>query len=78
MANTHFSGPVNSTNGFVAQAQVAAAADLVDIANVLNTTWKYAGKQVVDLDDGIIYTAVGSDAGDDWFGSDGTTSITPV
>jgi hypothetical protein len=78
MANTHFSGPVNSTNGFVALATTGAAALLVDIADPLNTTWKYAGKQVVDLDDGIIYTAVGDAASDDWMGSDGTTSITPV
>lgn len=78
MANTHFSGPVNSTNGFVAKAQTGAAAALGDIDDALNTTWKYAGKQVVDLDDGIIYTAVGSAAGDDWMGSDGTSSVTPA
>ncbi len=76
MANTHFSGPVNSDNGFVAETSTAAL--LADATEAVNTNWKYAGKQVVDLSDGLIYTAVGSDATDDWMGSDGTSSITPA
>jgi hypothetical protein len=92
MATTTFSGPVVSTNGFqgnistgtvtpttfVAPASAGLAAALVDEANALNTTGKVVGKQVTDLDDGLIYTATGTGVNDDWVGSDGTTSITPA
>lgn len=78
MANTHFLGPVNSTNGFVAQAYEGAATNLADKDDVLNTKWKYAGKQVTDLTDGLIYTAVGSTATSAWVASDGTSTITPA
>jgi hypothetical protein len=76
MANTHFSGPVNSVNGFVAETSTAAL--LADATEAVNTKWKYAGKQVVDLATGLIYTAVGDADTDDWMGSDGTSSITPA
>jgi hypothetical protein len=92
MATTTFSGPVVSDNGFtgdatgnvvattlvVSQAQTGLAAKLVDEDNALNTTGKVAGLQIVDLDDGLIYTASGAGVNDDWLASDGTTSVTPA
>lgn len=78
MSTTTFSGPVNSDNGFVAYTFNDASIIIANIANALNTTNKVAGLQVVDLDDGIIYTASGSAANAVWYGSDGTTSVTPV
>jgi len=91
MATTTFSGPVVSDNGFqgstsgavtassfVAPAQTGLAAALVDEDNALNTTGKVAGKQITDLDDGLIYTATGSGVNDDWVASDGSTSVTPA
>ncbi len=76
MANTHFSGPINSTNGFVMPASTTAA--LGSATNAINTEWKYAGKQVVVLASGKIYTATGSTATSTWVVSDGSTAITPV
>lgn len=58
-------------------AATGMAALLGDAANSRNTTLKAAGVQYTDLDDGLIYTASGSDATDVWYGSDGTSSITP-
>jgi hypothetical protein len=92
MATTTFSGPVVSDNGFqgttsgavtasklvVSQAQTGLAAKLVDEDNALNTTGKVAGLQITDLDDGLIYTASGAGVNDVWYGSDGTTSVTPA
>ena len=78
MATTTFSGPVVSTNGFVADAQTGLAALLADEGNALNTTNKTAGLQVVDLDDGLIYTATGTAAADDWVVSDASAAITPA
>ena len=92
MATTTFSGPVVSDNGFqgdistgtvtpttfVAPAQVGLAAALGDVADALNTTGKVVGKQVTDLDDGLIYTATGTAAADDWVVSDASAAITPA
>ena len=78
MSQTTFSGPVASGNGFIALAVHGAAALLADATDALNTTAKVAGKQVVDLDDGLIYTAIGSSATNDWVASNGTSSITPA
>lgn len=56
----------------------STAAILVDEADVINTTGKYTGKMVVDLSDGIIYTASGAGVNDPWMPSDGGTPITPA
>jgi len=76
MANTHFSGPINSVNGFVMPASTTAA--LGSATNAINTKWKYAGKQVVVLATGKIYTATGSSATSTWVVSDGSTAVTPA
>jgi uncharacterized circularly permuted ATP-grasp superfamily protein len=78
MATTTFSGPVVSTNGFVADAQTGLAALLADEDNALNTTNKTAGLQAVDLSTGLVYTATGSGVNDTWVISNAATAITPA
>lgn len=56
----------------------ATAAELVDEADPINTTGKYAGKMVVDISDGVIYTAAGPGVNDNWMPSDGGTPVTPA
>lgn len=75
MSRTTFSGPVASDNGFIFPPATAAA--LGSATNAVNTLNKVIGKSVVDLGTGVIYTATGPLATDDWNGSD-ATSITPV
>jgi hypothetical protein len=52
--------------------------ELEDVADAINTTDKYAGKMVVVLANGLIFTASGANASDTWYASDGTTSAAPV
>lgn len=78
MATTTFTGPVVSTNGFVADAQTGLAALLADEDNALNTTNKTAGLQAVDLSTGLIYTATGAGVNDTWVVSDASTAVTPA
>lgn len=75
MAQTTFSGPVVSQNGFVFPATTAAA--LGAVGNVINTQNKTVGKSVVDLATGIIYTCTGVLPASPWKGSD-ASSITPA
>jgi hypothetical protein len=75
MANTTFTGPVISQNGFVFPATTAAI--LGDDTAAINTTNKTIGKSVVDLATGVIYTSTGIAAASPWKGSD-ATSITPA
>jgi hypothetical protein len=56
----------------------ATAAELLDEANAINTADKYAGKMVVDIATGIIYTAVDADVNDNWMPSDASGAVTPV
>lgn len=89
MANTHFSGPVFSTNGFQGDIvgavsptllvlPTSTAAAIGNKANAINTTGKVIGKTVVDLASGLQYTATGTTATSAWKASDGTTSVTPA
>jgi len=84
MAQTRFTGPVVSDNGFVGDVTgtvilpATTTAALGAIGNAINTTGKVTGKMAVDLSSGLIYTATGATAGSDWVGSDGTASITPA
>ena len=73
----NITGAVTATT-FDAPSATGLAALLGDIDNAYNTTGKVVGKQVTDLDDGLIYTATGTDANSAWKASDGTTSITPA
>lgn len=76
MAQTRFSGPVVSDNGFVFPPATAAA--LGSATNAINTTNKTAGKTVIDAATGLIYVATGALAVSPWKASDGTTTVTPV
>jgi hypothetical protein len=76
MAQTTFSGPVVSQNGFVFPATTAAA--LGAVGNAINTVNKTLGKSVVDLATGLIYTSTGALPASPWKGSDGTTTVTPA
>lgn len=53
-------------------------ADLEAVGNAINTTGKYAGKMVVVLATGLIFTATGAAAADAWKASDGTTTASPI
>ena len=75
MANTTFTGPVISQNGFVFPATTAAT--LGDKTAAINTTNKTVGKSVVDLATGVIYTATGTADTSAWKGSNATT-VTPA
>lgn len=75
MANTTFTGPVISGNGFVFPQTTAAA--LGSATNAINTVNKSTGKSVVDLSTGIIYTATGALATSAWKGSNSST-VTPT
>lgn len=55
-----------------------AAADLLDIANAINTTGKSAGRMVWDTTNTKIKVATGSAAADTWVDADGTNAVTPV
>lgn len=55
-----------------------AAADLLDIANAINTTGKAAGRMVWDTTNTKIKVATGSAAADTWVDADGTNAVTPV
>ena len=90
MSRTTFSGPVRSTNGFEGDVTgnvmgtvvlpTATAAALGVAAGAVNTTGKVAGKMVVDIATGMIYTATGTAAVDPWVASDGDplSEITPA
>ena len=56
----------------------ATAADLGAIANAINTTGKFAGKQVWDSTNNVPLWAKGSTAGSVWIDGAGTTIITPA
>lgn len=75
-------GSVSSTGNLTLGGNFALVADtaanLALIGNAINTTGKYAGKMVVDLATGLIFTATGATAGSVWRASDGTTVATPV
>ena len=68
------SGSLTLGGAFVLPTPTALA--LGDAANAINTTGKYAGKMVNVS--GIIYTADGAAAGDDWLASDGSAAISPA
>ena len=74
MAQTRFSGPVASDNGFV--FPTATAAVLGDATAAVNTINKTVGKTVQDIATGIIYVATGTSATSAWKGSNAST-VTP-
>lgn len=75
-------GTVTSTGSLTFGGQFAlpqaTAANLGDSTNAINTAGKYAGKMVVDIVTGLIYTAVGAGVNDDWMPSDASGAVTPA
>ena len=70
-------GVAVGTTGSVQLFVAVAAADLGAIANAINTTGKFAGKQVWDSTNNVPLWAKGSTAGAVWIDGAGTTVITP-
>ena len=56
----------------------ASTANLTDISNAINTTGKFAGKQVWDSTANVPLWAAGATAGDVWIDGTGATVVTPV
>lgn len=56
----------------------ASTANLTDITNAINTTGKFAGKQVWDSTANVPLWAAGSTAGAVWIDGTGATVVTPV
>lgn len=66
------------TGGTVAYFVTATAAALGDLTNAINTTGKFAGKQVWDSTNNVPLWAKGATAGAVWIDGAGTTVITPA
>lgn len=66
------------TGGTVQYFVTATAADLGAVANAINTTGKFAGKQVWDSTNNVPLWAKGATAGAVWIDGAGTTIITPA
>jgi len=85
MANTTFSGPVTSTNGFVGAVtgNVTGGVDAtsayvqINAADAINTANKVAGTIVLDTTNSRIMVALGADATSDWAVADGSATVTP-
>jgi len=56
----------------------ASTANLTDISNAINTTGKFAGKQVWDSTANVPLWAKGATAGSVWIDGTGATVVTPV
>ena len=94
MANTTFSGPVISNNGFVGNVTgdvsgvvsptslilpTSTSAALGSASNAINTTGKVANEAVYNTTTKTIYVAQGALATSTWIDTaDGTTTITPA
>lgn len=66
------------TGGTVEYFVTATAAALGDLTNAINTTGKFAGKQVWDSTNNVPLWAKGATAGAVWIDGAGTTVITPA
>lgn len=90
MANTTFSGPVISTNGFqgtvtgsidattgYVQLTTATATNIADVAATVNTTGKAAGTIVFDTTNSKLKIATGALTTSTWVDADGTNAVTP-
>jgi hypothetical protein len=93
MANTTFSGPVTSTNGFVGAVTGAITGNVTGtvtsttstnaalgaVANAVNTTGKAIGTTLYNTDTKTFYVAQAATAAGDWVdAADGTTTISPA
>ena len=90
MANTHFTGPVYSINGFVGDTignvtassiilPTTTSAALISKTNAINTTGKVANLALYNTTTKTIYVAQGALNTSTWIDTaDGTTTITPA
>ena len=90
MANTHFTGPIYSTNGFVGDTvgnvtassiilPTSTSTALGNKANAINTTGKVANLAVYNTTTKTIYVAQGATTTSTWIDTaDGSTTITPA
>ena len=69
-------GNVDATAGYI-QLRTAAAAEIADIADAINTTGKAAGTIAFDTTNSKIKVATGADADSTWVDADGTNAVTP-
>ena len=67
--------PTFSTLG--APGESVAASAIAAVANAINTTGKYRGKQVYDTTNNRLMVASGSTAASAWFIADGSASVVP-
>lgn len=90
MANTTFSGPVISTNGFQGNVTggingssgyviiyATTAAAIADATDAVNTSDKQAGTIVFDTTNSKLKIATGTAANATWVDADGTNAVTP-
>lgn len=90
MANTTFTGPVISNNGFQGdftgnvdattgyiQLRTATAANIAAATNSVNTTGKAAGTIVFDTTNSKLKIATGALATSTWVDADGSNAVTP-
>ena len=91
MANTNFSGPVVSADGFIGnmtggvtatasyvQLRTATAAQIGAIGDAVNTSGKVAGTIVFDVTNSRIMIATGANPNSTWVRADGSNPVTPA
>jgi len=78
LTGTDSSSVAFGTGGTVQYFVTATAAALIDEANAINTTGKFAGKQVWDSTNNVPLWAKGAGVNDVWIDGTGTTVITPA
>jgi len=69
-------GNVDATAGYV-QLRTAAATEIADIADTINTSGKAAGTVVFDTTNSKLKVATGANANSTWVDADGTNAVTP-
>lgn len=69
-------GNVDATAGYI-QLRTAAATEIADIADAINTSGKAAGTIAFDTTNSKIKVATGADADSTWVDADGTNAVTP-
>lgn len=69
-------GNVDATAGYV-QLRTAAATEIADIADTINTSGKAAGAVVFDTTNSKLKVATGANANSTWVDADGANAVTP-
>jgi len=69
-------GNVDATAGYV-QLRTAAATEIADIGDAINTSGKAAGTVVFDTTNSKLKVATGANTNSTWVDADGTNAVTP-